>query len=135
MRLLGCLVLAGTMLGADFSGTWIGSVELKAGAVEDVAFQFLQKGAVLTGKQYGDFESTPILKGTVSGDLVMFVLVRQEQSGNEINQTRIRFSGRMVGEEIELTRERESSLRSGSGAAAAPSKNPRQTLRLKRLSS
>ncbi len=135
MRLLGCLVLAGTMLGADFSGTWIGSVELKAGAVEDVAFQFLQKGAVLTGKQYGDFESTPILKGTVSGDLVMFVLIRQEQSGNEINQTRIRFSGRMVGEEIELTRERESSLRSGSGAAAAPSKNPRQTLRLKRLSS
>ena len=135
MRLLGLLVIGGVALAADFNGTWIGKIELRAGATEDVAFQFVQKGAVLSGKQYGDFESTPIVKGTVSGDLVMFVLVRQEQSGNEINQTNIRFVGRMVGQEIELTREREASMRSGSGAAAAPSKNPRQTLRLKKLSS
>ena len=135
MKLWGWLLLAGTALGADFNGTWIGQVEVRAGVLEDVAFHFVQKGAVLTGKQYGDFESTPIVKGTVSGELVMFVLVRQEQSGNEINQTRIRFSGRMAGEEIELIRERESSVRSGSGAAAAPIKNPRQTLRLKKLSS
>lgn len=135
MKLLGLLVIAGVALAADFNGTWIGTIEVRAGTTEDVAFQFVQKGAVLSGKQYGDFESTPIVKGTVSGELVMFVLVRQEQSGNEINQTNIRFVGRMVGQEIELTRERESSIRSGSGAAAAPSKNSRQTLRLKKLSS
>jgi len=127
------LLIATSALGADFSGTWIGTLEGRNGNVEDLAFQFVQKGAELTGKQYGDFESTAIVKGTISGDLVMFVLVRQEQSGNEINQTKIRFSGRMVGSEIELTRERESSTRSGSGASAALRNNPRQTFRLKRL--
>lgn len=121
------------LMAADFTGTWIGTLEGRNGAVEDLAFQLVQKGAVLTGKQYGDFESTPIVKGTISGDLLMFVLVRQEQAGNEINQTKIRFSGRMVGSEIELTRERESSTRSGSGASAALRNNPRQTFRLKRL--
>lgn len=123
------------LMAADFNGTWIGTLEGRNGTVEDLAFRLEQKGAVLSGKQYGDFESTPIVKGTVSGNLVMFVLVRQEQAGNEINQTRIRSSGRMLGSEIELTRERESSTRSGSGAAAALRNNPRQTFRLRRLDS
>lgn len=127
------LLAALSVSGADFTGTWIGQLPGNRGTIEDVAFQFVQKGASLSGKQYGDFESTPIVKGTISGDLVMFVLVRQEQAGNEINQTRIRFTGRMVGEEIELTRERESSIRSGSGASAALRNNPRQTFRLKKL--
>jgi hypothetical protein len=127
------ILMASAAMAADFSGTWIGTLEGRNGSVEDLAFQFVQKGAELTGKQYGDFESTAIVKGTISGDLVMFVLVRQVQAGNEINQTKIRFMGRMMGSEIELTRERESSTRSGSGASAALRNNPRQTFRLKRL--
>jgi len=114
------------LLAADFSGTWIGDTT-------DFAFQLVQKGTVLTGKQYGDQQSTPISKATVSGDLISFVLVRQEQSGNEINESRIRFTGRLIGNELELTRERESSTRAGSGASANTGKNPRQTFRLKRL--
>jgi len=98
-----------------------------------VSFEFLQKGAVLTGKQYDDMESTPIVKGTVSGDLVSFVLVRQEQAGNEINQTRIRFTGKVVGDTIEIYRERESSTRSGSSAGAFLRNNARQAFKLKRL--
>lgn len=127
------LLCASTLIGSDFSGRWIGTIAGRNGALEDVAFEFIQKGATLSGKQYGDAESTPIVKGTVSGDLVMFVLVRQEQAGNEINQTQIRFTGRMLNGEIELTRERESSTRSGSGAAASVKNSPRQTFRLKRL--
>jgi len=126
-------LLASSALAADFNGTWTGTIVGNRGNVEDVAFQLIQKGSELTGKQYGDFESTPILKGTVSGDLVMFVLVRQEQAGNEINQTKTRFTGRMVGNEIELTREKESSVRSGSGASASLKNSPRPTFRLKRL--
>lgn len=114
------------LLAADFSGTWIGDTT-------DFAFRLVQKGTVLTGKQYGDQQSTPISKATVSGDLISFVLVRQEQSGNEINESRIRFTGRLIGNELELTRERESSTRAGSGASANTGKNPRQTFRLKRL--
>lgn len=133
MRWLTILVAA-SCFAADFTGTWVGQVPGNRGALEDVAFQLVQKGSELTGKQYGDFESTPIVKGTVSGELVMLVLLRQEQSGNEINQSKIRFTGRMVGGEIELTRERESSSRAGSGASAAVGRVGRQTFRLKRLS-
>lgn len=114
------------LMAADFSGTWIGDTT-------DFAFQLVQKGSVLTGKQYGDQQSTTISKATLSGDLISFVLVRQEQSGNEINESRIRFTGRLINGELELTRERESSTRAGSGASANTGKNPRQTFRLKRL--
>jgi hypothetical protein len=132
MRFL--LILAAvSAFGADFTGTWIGTIKGNRGNIEDVAFQLVQKGAELSGKQYGDFESTPLVKGTISGELVMFVLVRQEQAGNEINETKIRFSGRMIGDEIELTRERESSSRSGSGASASVKNSVRQTFRLKKL--
>ena len=120
------LIRLALLMAADFSGTWIGDTT-------DFAFQFVQKGSVLTGKQYGDQQSTTISKATVSGDLISFVLVRQEQSGNEINESRIRFTGRLIGNELELTRERESSTRAGSGASANTGKNPRQTFRLKRL--
>lgn len=127
------LLLAATLGAADFTGTWIGQITGNRGQIEDVAFQLVQKGSELGGKQYSDAESTPILKGTISGDLVMFVLVRQEQAGNEINQTKIRFTGRMLNGEIELTRERESSVRSGSGASVSLKNSTRQTFRLKRL--
>jgi hypothetical protein len=132
MRWLTILV-ASSCLAADFTGTWVGQIPGNRGAIEDVAFQFVQKGSELTGKQYGEAESTPIEKGTISGDLVMFVLIRQEQSGNEINQSKIRFTGRMVDGEIELTRERERSSRAGSGASATVGRAGRQTFRLKRL--
>lgn len=132
MRLL--LLLVGlSCFGVDLTGRWTGTIPGRNGTLEDIAFQFVQQGAALTGKQYGEYESTPILKGTVSGELVMFVLVRQEQSGNEINQTKIRFTGRMVGDELELTREREASTRSGSGASASVKNSPRQSFRLRRL--
>jgi hypothetical protein len=127
-------LLAGAVWGADLSGTWIGQLPGRNGTVEDIAFQLVQKGTQLGGKQYGDFESTPIVKGTVAGELVMFVLVRQEQAGNEINETKIRFTGRLVGEELELTREREGATRSGSGAAVTIRNNQKQTFRLRKLS-
>lgn len=133
MVLLTALIFASVSWGTDLTGTWIGQLPARNGGIEDVAFQFVQKGTQLGGKQYGDFESTPIVKGTVAGELVMFVIVRQEQAGNEINETKIRFTGRMVGQEIELTRERESATRSGSGASVTLRNNQRQSFRLKKL--
>jgi hypothetical protein len=131
--LLAGFLLAGVLAGADLSGTWIGQLPGRNGTVEDVAFEFVQKGTQLGGKQYGDYESTPIVKGTVAGELVMFVIMRQEQAGNEINETKIRFTGRLVGQELELTREREAATRSGSGAAVTIRNNQRQTFRLRKL--
>jgi hypothetical protein len=121
------------LLAADFSGIWIGAIDLGNGRSEDVSFEFTQKGSTLSGKQYDEVTSTPLSRGTISGDLISFVLTRQEQMGNEILLNRIRFTGRRVGEEIELTRERESSTRSASGAPDVIRNNRRHTFRLKRL--
>lgn len=118
---------------ADVSGTWIGQIEVREGEKEDIAIRMEQRGAVLTGKLYGDYQSAPIVKGTVAGDLLTFVVLRQEQSGNEIHETRIRFTGRVVGESLELVRERESSTRAGSGASVAFRNNPKLSFRLERL--
>ena len=103
------------------------------GELKDIAFQFTQKGAVLGGKMYGDYQSTPIAEGTVSGDLVTFTVNTQEQTGNQINETRIRFTGRIKGGEMELFRERETSTNAGNGGAVQIKGNPRQACRLKRL--
>lgn len=122
---------------ADVSGTWIGQIEVREGDKEDIAIRLEQRGAVLTGKLYGDYQSAPIVKGTVAGELLTFVVLRQEQSGNEIHETRIRFTGRVVGQgngqSLELLRERESSTRAGSGASVAFRNNPKLSFRLERL--
>ena len=80
-----------------------------------MAFQFAQKGAVLGGKLYGDFQSTPISSGIVAGELVTFVVVLAEQAGNEINDTKI------------------SSTRAGAKSGAFFRPGPGQVFRLKRL--
>ena len=98
-----------------------------------MAFQFAQKGAVLGGKLYGEFQSTPSSSGIVAGELVTFVVVLAEQAGNEINDTKIRFTGRLISGELELTRERESSTRAGAQSGAFFRPGPGQVFRLKRL--
>ena len=103
--------------------------------MQDVAFQFRQTGTKLGGKLYGDYQSSPIVQGTVAEATVTFVVSGSEQSGNQINETRTRFTGRLhENGEIELTRERESGHNAGNNGAAEQRQNaPRQTFRLKRL--
>ncbi len=122
------------MLAADVSGIWIGEVPAKNGK-QDIAFQFQQAGTKLTGKLYGDYESSPIVQGTIAGDLVTFVVSGSEQAGNQINETRTRFTGRIFENgEIELMRERESSHNAGNNGASEERRNaPRLSFRVKRL--
>ena len=107
MRSLALFFVATAAFGADLTGIWVG--EIGSGRPDrdpsPMAFQFAQKGAVLGGKLYGDFQSTPISSGIVAGELVTFVVVLAEQAGNEINDTKIRFTGRLISGELELTRE------------------------------
>src|SRR5205807_4724712 len=100
--------------------------------VLDFAFQFIQKDGILTGKQYLDYGSTPILKGTVDGDKIAFQIIAREQAGNEINQTVLRFTGILKDGEIEITREREE-VRAAGNSGAAFARPGTQTFRLKRL--
>ncbi|MGH9627580.1 MAG: hypothetical protein ACRD7E_04435 [Bryobacteraceae bacterium] len=126
------LLGAVTLLGSDISGIWVGRVPVRNG-LEDIAFRFVQDGNKLSGKLYGDYGSTEITDGKIAGNLVIFLVIAPEQAGNQINETRIRFAGRIEGAEIELTRDRESATDAINGGDVKFRRNLKQTFRLKRL--
>ena len=131
LALLTCM----TMVAADLSGIWVGQIPGRNGQFTDVAFEFTQAGTKLSGKLYGDYKSSPIVEGIVSGELVTFVVLASEQAGNQINDSRLRFTGRMQSGEVELTRERESVTNAGNkgGAQTRNGLGQSATFRLKRL--
>lgn len=136
MRALALAVLcAAASFGADLSGIWVGQIPQRNGELADIAFEFKQTGTKLRGKLYGAIRSNPIVEGIVAGDLVMFVVLAQEQAGNQINETRLRFTGSMKNGEVELTRERESQVNAGNAgdAQTRTGLEQKQTFRLKRL--
>ncbi|MEP7366663.1 MAG: hypothetical protein ABI972_25685 [Acidobacteriota bacterium] len=133
MKLALAFALAGCLGAADLSGTWIGQVPGRNNTKTDIAFQLEQAGSKLAGKLYGDYRSSPITKGTVAGDLVTFTVATEEQSGNEINDSVVRYTGKLVNGELELSIDRESSTRAGSGAGVRTREAPRVTFRLKKL--
>jgi hypothetical protein len=120
---------------ADLTGIWTGQIPTRNGDTLDIAFQFSQNGTKITGKLYGDYKSSPIVEGIISGDLITFVVLAEEQAGNQINESRLRFTGSLKDGEVELTRERESSLAAGNRGKAPSRPGPaqKQTFRLKRL--
>ncbi len=127
------LLAACTLAAADFSGIWVGRIPGRDGEFKDVAFQFVQEGNKLTGKLYGDYSSMIISESTIYGDLLTFVVITPEQAGNQINQTRLRFSGKLVNGTLELTRDRERSTNAGNGGDVQTRDNLKQTFRVKRL--
>src|ERR1051325_5131724 len=90
-----CLLLFGalSLSAADVSGIWIGQVPTRNNDLLDVAFKFVQNGTKLEGKLYGDYTSSAIIEGKITGDEFTFVVVAQEQAGNQINETRSRYTG------------------------------------------
>lgn len=121
------------MLGADFTGIWVGQIPTRNGEMQDIAFKFTQSGATLGGKLYGDYQSTAITEGKITGDQISFIVIAPEQAGNQINEARLHFTGTMKDGAIELTREREGATNAGNGGAVQFKGNAKQTLRLKRL--
>lgn len=127
--------IALAVLAADLSGIWTGRIPSgRNGDLQDIAFQIVQDGTKLKGKLYGDYTSTPIVEGYIAGDLVTFVVSTREQSGNEINASRVRFTGRLLGSDLELTREREQATNAGNSGGAAPLRpGSKPTFRLTRM--
>ena len=125
--------LALALLTADLSGIWLGKMPGRNGEFVDVAFKFEQKESTLTGKIYGDYRSTPIAEGKVTGDEIEFFVLASEQAGNHINDTRIRYAGAIRNGEIELSRERVTSTNAGNGGLVALKSENKTTFKLKRL--
>ena len=127
------LFLTAVLCGADVSGIWVGQIPARNGELQEIAFQFIQKGQTVTGKLYGDYGSTHISEGKITGDQISFVVVAQEQAGNQINSTRLRFTGCIQNGEIDLTRERERSTNAGNAGGVQFRGNPTQTFRISKL--
>ncbi len=127
------LLLAPAASAASLTGIWVGRITVREGLEQDIAFQFQQRGEKLTGKLYGDSGSTRIAKGRVTGDTLWFVVITSEQAGNQLNTTRLRFEGKLLGETLELTRQRESSTNAGNAGGVQTRSDARQPITLKRL--
>ena len=125
---------AGACVAANkFAGIWVGQTPGRNGEPVDVAFKFTLDGTTVGGKMYGDYQSTAISEGKISGDEISFVVVGPEQAGNQINESKLRFKGSIKGGEMELTRERESSRNAGNGGGVQIKSNAPQIVHLKRL--
>lgn len=133
MRRLALWLLGATAWAADLNGIWTGQIKVRDDVYQDVAFKLVHKGGVLEGKMYGDFNSTPIREGKVDGDSAEFVVETAEQAGNQINTTRLRFSGMFRDGRLELTRVRERSVNAGNSGGAQIRNNAPLPFTLKRL--
>ena len=131
--ILTCLLGVLTLPAADLAGIWIGQIPTRNGDLQDIAFKFTQTGTTLGGKLYGDYQSSPISEGKITGDQISFLVIAPEQAGNQINQARLRFTGTIQSGEIELTREREGATNAGDGGVVQFRGSTKQTFRLKRL--
>lgn len=128
IRAVLCGLVGLASFAADLSGIWVGQLPARFGEVQDVAFKFTQSATSITGKSYGDSESTPIADGKLEGDQLRFRI------GNEMNggQTRFVFTGVVKGDVIELTRERILTPEQANDPTR-DKRNLKQTLTLKRL--
>lgn len=117
----------------DFSGIWTGQIPTRNNETQEISFQFIQEGSKVSGKLYGDYRSMPVIEGKISGNVIAFIVPSQEQAGNQINETRFRFSGRMVDGKIELTRERETARNAGNGGNVQFKGSTRTSFTLKKL--
>ncbi len=120
MRLAIALIVVCGLSAAEVEGFWTGQMAGRNGQVLDISFRFSQSGDVLTGKLYGDFNSTEISEGRVVGGEVFFVVVTPVQQGNQINRTRLKFHGCLENGLLNLTREQESTAPPGAEAKPPP---------------
>src|SRR5580704_13979495 len=127
------ILCACTMSAADLTGIWVGQIPGRNGEPQDIAFQLTQNGTTLGGKLYGDYQSTPITEGKITGDQVTFIVIAPEQAGNQINAARLHFTGNLKDGALELTRERESATNAGNGGVVQFKGSAKVSFRLKRL--
>jgi len=136
-KLVQIICLAALCLGLsaeELTGIWVGQIPVgRQGAMLDIAFKIDQKGNVIQGKLYGDYKSSPITEGSITGNQVTFSVITQEQAGNEINNTLLKFTGTVNGNELEVTRERGFATSAGNGGGYQFRNNKPVTFKLKRL--
>jgi hypothetical protein len=98
------LAFAWTAVAGDVSGKWTAQVPGRDGQTREQTFQFKQDGDKLTGTaSLFQGNELPISDGKVSGDDISFV-VKAEFNGNTLQ---FNYKGKVSGEEIKMTSQRE----------------------------
>jgi hypothetical protein len=103
-----CLILfllvgAITAFAADVSGKWVAQMPGRGGQTREATFNLKAEGTQLTGTISGRRGDTPISDGKIDGDNISFNQV-MEFNGNQVT---IHYKGKVSGDQIQFTRERE----------------------------
>ena len=101
VALLGILVFSAAAAGVD--GKWTAQVPGRQGNTQETTFNLKADGDKLTGTVTTRRGDAPISDGKIDGDNISFVTVL-EFNGNQI---KILYKGKVSGDEIKFTRERE----------------------------
>jgi len=99
---------AAALFAADVNGKWVGQVPGRDGQVRQVTFEFKAEGNQLTGSVTAPRGKADISEGKIDGDDISFVQVMQFDG----NQVRLLYKGKVAGDEIKFTRQREGAERS-----------------------
>jgi hypothetical protein len=86
-------------LAAGVDGKWTGQAPGPQGAI-DMTFVFKSDGEKLTGTLTNQFGEVAIHDGTIKGDALAFKVTR-EFNGNKFT---LKYTGKLAGDEIKLTR-------------------------------
>jgi hypothetical protein len=93
------LLLAGTLLAADVTGTWTAAIDTQIG-VQNYTYTFKVEDGKLTGTAKSQFGEAKITEGSVKGDEISFV----ENLDFEGTPLKIVYTGKVAGDEIKFNR-------------------------------
>jgi len=101
------LAAAVTLLAADVSGKWVAQVPGRDGQTRETTFNLKADGNKLSGTVSSPMGDREILAGQINGDDVSFS-VAMEFNGQAV---KILYKGKVSGDEMKMTRQREGSDR------------------------
>jgi len=93
---------------ADVTGTWVAQVPGRGGETRETTFNFKVDGEHLTGTMSGRQGDVALSDGKIKGDELSFNVAMSFQ-GNDV---KFAYKGKVSGDEIQFTRQREGSDRS-----------------------
>ncbi len=97
------LTITCTALAADVTGKWIAQVPGRNGETHETAFNLKADGAQLTGTMTTQRGEQQISDGKIDGDTVSFSVVMNFNG----NQMKFLYKGKVAGDQIQFTRQRE----------------------------
>ena len=99
VALMGVMALVASA--ADIDGKWKSEMQTPDGQTRTSTYTFKADGEKLTGTVSGRMGETPIGEGTIKGDEISFVVVRN--FGGE--ERKMKYKGKVSGDELKMTME------------------------------